>query len=679
MNYKSGHGSRRSIDKMPTPTIHTPLQMGPHLLKKRVVALPVFTGYANPDGSVSALLLNHYTSLAASGVSMVVVANVAVSPGGVTSQYNLRADGDRYIPGLKALAEAIRRQGALACIQLNHAGRFAKTDQPRLASPANASNLAYHVASLKGFMHFFPFEKRFGLTRVFLKQISGWRRVMTKEEVDAVIVKFYQAAQRGHQAGFDMIEIHGANGYLLCEFLSPATNRRSSGFGGALENRAVLPLSVVREIKCNLPDQVPLGFRLLLNEWVPEGIQLKDAIAFARLLERAGISYLSAAAANINSIFSPSVLKKMGRLTYLREEMIQLTGKVTIPTVTSGRVTTPSLADEMLAQSAAHLIGLGRPLRVDVDWLKKTIHPTSSIKQCINCNWCLKNVILKQGFMCRRWPKTVQLKTHLDRMLLTRNYDGLWLIVDGNDLTLFKNSLPELLPVNQGFQWNYSIAVLFLKSPWQVGHSDFTGADFLTWAQQRWDHVGCRTETTASAGKMTHNSWDEVIRAEMKKENHGLVLIGRRPGQPWRERLFYTLRHKVIGLIHPSKRLKQVVVFLDFSDASLLVLAFVQQVFINRPDVNVNFVHALNGHKGSAERRWSRFKGVVGRPHDEPLRLIPSGENTANAIVGEIAADRYGTIIMGKRGLTGIKRMLLGSVSRAVLRKVDTQTLFLVD
>ena len=142
------------------------------------------------------------------------------------------------------LAEAIKRQRTLACIQLNHAGRFAKTDQPLLASPAYGANLAYHVASLKGFMHSFPFEKRFGLTRFFLKQISGWRRAMTREEVDAVIVKFYQAAQRAHQAGFDVVEIHGANGYLLDQFLQTSTNHRTDEYGGSIENRARLMLAV---------------------------------------------------------------------------------------------------------------------------------------------------------------------------------------------------------------------------------------------------------------------------------------------------------------------------------------------------------------------------------------------------------------------------------------------------
>jgi 2,4-dienoyl-CoA reductase (NADPH2) len=178
------------------PTIHTPLQMGPYRLKNRLVALPVFTGYANPDGCVSPLLLTHYTRLAASGVSMVVVANVAVSSDGVTSEFNLRIDADRYVSGLSDLAAAIRDQGALACIQLNHAGRFAKTEQPLLASPADASHLVHHMSALKGFMHAFPFEKRFGLTHFFLKQIAAWHRSMTEAQIDAVITQFGRAAMR---------------------------------------------------------------------------------------------------------------------------------------------------------------------------------------------------------------------------------------------------------------------------------------------------------------------------------------------------------------------------------------------------------------------------------------------------------------------------------------------------
>ena len=158
-----------------------------------------------------------------------------------------------------------------------------------------------------------------------------------------------------------------------------------------------------------------------------------------------------------------------------------------------------------------------------------------------------------------------------------------------------------------------------------------------------------------------------------------MLLIGRNRGQPWRERLLYVLNRKVIGLVGANDNPGNVAVFLDFSDASLLALNFVHRAFMDRPDVRVTFIHATDGRVARVERQWSRLKRVVGLNVDEPLALIGSGEPTGSAIVKEAASGRYGTIVIGKRGLTGIKRLLLGSVSRAVLRKLDNQTLFLVD
>ena len=121
--------------------LFTPFQMGSYVLKNRIVALPVFSGYADTDGRVTDLLLKHYASLAASGVAMVVVANAAVSAEGKTSTHSLRADNEDFIPGLTRLAQVIQHNGALACLQLNHAGQYAQTDQPRLCALPQARHL----------------------------------------------------------------------------------------------------------------------------------------------------------------------------------------------------------------------------------------------------------------------------------------------------------------------------------------------------------------------------------------------------------------------------------------------------------------------------------------------------------------------------------------------------------
>jgi 2,4-dienoyl-CoA reductase-like NADH-dependent reductase (Old Yellow Enzyme family)/nucleotide-binding universal stress UspA family protein len=661
-------------------TIHSPLTIGPYRLRNRLVALPVFTGYAYPDGSVSPLLLSHYTQLAASGVAMVVVANTAVSADGGTSRYNLRIDEERFVPGLETLARAIHGQRALACLQLNHAGRFAKTDQPLLASPVDTSNLVHNISALKDFINSFPFEKRFGLTRLFLKMITAWHRAATDQELDMVITRFGQAARRAQQAGFDMIELHGANGYLLCEFLSPATNKRTSGFGGSFENRMTLPLGVVREIQRTLPAAMPVGFRLLLNEWVPGGIEIEESIALAQALETVGVSYISAASGTFNSIFKPQVVKRMATRAYLRQAMVKLHRQITIPTIISGRVITPSLANELLAQQTADLIGLGRPLRVDLDWVRKSLNRRPKIKLCVNCNFCLKNVILEQGFICRRWTAIERLATELEHLLLTRNYNSLWVICDRNDLERFKAGLPALLPTAPWMQPQQGATVLFLRDETTEGCSSKEKADFITWIQQQAVERGHRMKTPAVKDLMVQGAWDQAVRDETERGNFGMVLIARDRDQLWRRRLLYTLHHKVVGLVSPNARVHHVAVLVDFSAPSLLMLNFLRQAYGNRPEVTMQFIHACDGDRNEPiQRRWAELKKAVDLHIDAPLKLIPSQGNPTAAIIDAIAAGPYGTIVMGKRGLSGIKRLLLGSVSKAVLRNAEDHSLFLVD
>lgn len=664
---------------METPTIQTPLRMGPCFLKNRLVALPVFTGYALPDGRVSALLLRHYTRLAATGVSMVVVANVAVSKDGVTSTYNLRIDDDRYVPGLAELAAAIRDQGALAAIQLNHAGRFAKSDQPLLASPADASHMVHHLSALKGFMHAFPFEKRFGLTRFFVKQISRWRRAMTQAEMDAVIAQFGRAAMRAWEAGFDVIELHGANGYLLCEFLSPATNRRRSALGGSLDARAAFPLAVVGEVIRRLPPSFPLGFRLVLDEYAPDGIKPTEATEVGRLLEKAGVGYLSAAAGTFNSMFRPGVSRKMAGLAYLREEVRRLTAQVAIPTIISGRITTPDLANQLLAQGVAHLIGLGRPLRVDMDWVKKARRAAASIVPCINCNGCLKRVILEQGFVCRCWPKTEQLKIGLEHMLLSRNDGWLWVVTDEEDAALFKAAIPAILPLDRRIGPDPWPTILFLGAGAMSDGALQDRKAFLAWMRRQIRTRGDPQGSMAVVDKRILHDREIEIEVELERRGLGMVLIGHHPGQAWRKRLFFRLHHKVIGQIGTGPGLQRIAVCLDFSDASLLALAFAHRTFMHRQDVTVDVIHVAAAGEKTAARQWPRLKRVAGLNPRVPLTIVPCTGSVADDLLGALAAGRYGTVIMGKRGLSKIKRLLVGSVSRSVLRAIGRRSLFLVD
>jgi 2,4-dienoyl-CoA reductase (NADPH2) len=665
---------------MMTITIHSPLKVGNRRLKNRLIALPVFTGYAYPDGRVSPALIRHYRRLADAGAAVVIVANVAVSPDGVTSRHNLRIDRDAHIPGLQRLAAAIQSGGAHAALQLNHAGRFAKTDQPCMASPVNAANLAYNVAAMKNFMHAFPLEKRFGLTHYFLKQFNSWRRGMTASEIKDCIENFRAAARRARLAGFDMIELHGANGYLLCEFLSPAANRRPSGYGGSFANRTSFPLAVVHAVRTALPVDFPLGYRLLLEEWVPGGVDLEEAIAFARLLEKAGVDYLSAAAGTFNSIFSADVARRMRQPGYLREASTRLTRSVATPTIIAGRVIHPRLANELLQAGAADLVGLGRALRVDPDWIHKSGKPRPAIKICINCNSCLKRVVLEQGFNCRRWPVARQLRTDLDLQLLARDYRALWVIADRQDLARFAANIPLLLAaVRWGARRMPGPTLLFLNGADQGLDRHEHRRNLIAAVRDRVQADGGDPRMVRCVDRTVAANRDLSVRREIQAGHYGQVIIGLNPSEPWRARLLYSEGRKVVGLAGTHPQANRVAVCLDLSATSLLLLALLHQDLHRQTELKLHLIHALTSSPRSAAHRWRQYRRVVGLAGDTELKIIPAGGNVAAALLDEAAAGGCGSIIMGQRGLSGIKRLLLGSTSRAVLKNLDNRTLLLVD
>jgi len=658
------------------PFLFSPLKVGLHQMKNRLVALPVHTGFAHPDGRVSSWMTKFYARLADSGVGMVIVANTAVAPDGMVSRFNLRADKDEFIPGLAGLAKAIKRKGVIACLQLNHAGRFAKTERPLLPSPMSSSNLSFNVESLKGFMEYFPFEKRFNLTRYFIRQVKAWRGAMNTGDRNRVIDDFIGAAFRAYQAGFDMVELHGANGYLLCQYLSPFTNKIASGFGGDFLGRTAFPLAVIKAVKKRLPKNFPLGFRLLLREWVPDGIDLPEALAFAKLLEKEGVAYLSASAGTFNSIFSPAAIKKMNKAAYLRDDVAELKKSVEIPTIISGRITTPSLADKLVRDGTADLIGLGRPLRTDPMWVKKAKDPGRKITPCVNCNWCLKRVILEQGFNCSRWPRLFRERTELEHKLLTRNYKTLWLISDIKDMQTFKFCLPLL--VQDKKESSYP-TILFIREETKDHFLESAQKDFIQWTKNTFEPLGFTDAPLNYVVKKSKANWESAIHHEIIHGNHGQIFIGADKSQLWRKRMLYKERGKVLALLGSNNRQHKVIVPVDLSTATLLVMTFLQKTYIKRKGFSLSFVHVLTGQTGPVEKRWKKMKKIAGFNEKTPLQLILPKTDVVSALTETIQTGKYGTVIMGKRGLVGLKRWLLGSVSSGVLRHLTDQSLFLID
>ncbi|MCU0579272.1 MAG: NADH:flavin oxidoreductase [Desulfobacterota bacterium] len=358
------------------PRLFSPCSLGPLTLKNRITMAPLFLGYGKPTGEVSPLLLDHYREMAASGAALNEVENAAIDPGGLGSPFTLRLDQDRFLPGLKDLASTIKGQGALAALQINHAGRFAWSSEP----------LAPSAVATTG---------------------KVTPRALTTEEIRELIRKFAAAALRAQAAGFDLVELHGGTGYLLSQFLSPRTNRREDAYGGSLENRLRFPLEVIRAVREALGPEFPVGYRFLADEWLPDGLQLAEAREVARRLAETGLVYLSVMGGTYESFFLPERKEQERHQGYMSDLAAAVKSAVSLPVITAGRIQEPGFAEALLVAGKADLIGLARVLLADPLWpIKAGEGRAAEIVSCEPvCSLCFQRVMKGQPVICSQWPK----------------------------------------------------------------------------------------------------------------------------------------------------------------------------------------------------------------------------------------------------------------------------------
>jgi len=352
------------------------IPVGGRELKNRLTMAPLYLGYAGEGGTVSELFIDHYRLMAKSGVAMVVVENAAIDyPTGSGSNRTLRVDTDENLAGLSKLAVVIKGQGAMACLQLNHAGRFAAIANPALAPSA-------------------------------VQTFGRMPRALTKEEMRTIARKFAEAAMRIKKAGFDMVELHGGTGYLLSSFVSPRTNKRDDEYGGSLENRQRFPLEVVKEVKAAVGD-FPVGYRFLADEWLPDGLKLPESVQYAKVLSESGVAYISVMGGTYESFFLPDVIQASRKEGYMADLAAAVKKAVHVPVVTAGRISGGAFAESIIAEGKADLIGLARVLWADPEWPSKVKEGRESeIIHCVpDCDdTCTKLVTKGKVAFCVRWP-----------------------------------------------------------------------------------------------------------------------------------------------------------------------------------------------------------------------------------------------------------------------------------
>ena len=335
-------------------------------LRNRLVMPAMVTNFASEDGAVTKQMIDYYIERARGGAALIIVEMSYPHPTGKGFPCMLGVYNDAFIPGLNELAEAIKSYGACAALQIGHAGRQTRSEI------SGHQILAPSAIPLKGTVEV-PKE-------------------MSTEEIQDIIHAFGTAALRAKMAGFDTVELHGTHGYLLNEFLSPYTNKRTDAYGGSFENRLRFPLEVIQEVRSKAGETYPLIFRLCANEYIEgeEGITLDLARKIAPRLVEAGIDILHITGGMYETrehLVQP-LYYDQGYHVYLAEGIKQVVD--TTPVITAGSITDPHMADKIVEEGKADLIAMGRGLIADPELLKKVEKGgIKDIRRCIRCNECV--------------------------------------------------------------------------------------------------------------------------------------------------------------------------------------------------------------------------------------------------------------------------------------------------
>ena len=344
------------------PRLFEPGRIGNVALKNRIIKAPQHTGLANADGTITERLLRYYKDVAKGGVSMVVVEYAWVDDlYSRASPCQLGISRIDHLPGLSLLCDTIKAQGAAASIQISHAGR----QRFILEQPKAASDVPWPEITAMGCPIPIP---------------------MTIEEIQEVIKAFGAAAKRAQMAGFDMVEIHACHGYLISNFLSPYSNKRTDWYGGEFENRIRLLMNIVKEMQAQVGYDFPIVCRLSGTDYEPDGYPVEETIELAKRLEARGVAAIHMSGGiHHTTIHEVSPMGMPLAYNVFAAEMAKKA--IGVPVIASGSINLPALAESILAEGKGDFIGLGRPLWADNEWpLKAKEGRAEDIRPCIRCN-----------------------------------------------------------------------------------------------------------------------------------------------------------------------------------------------------------------------------------------------------------------------------------------------------
>lgn len=321
------------------------IRIGNMYVNNRLVLPPMETVSGSEKGEVKEETLTYYDNMTKSGlIGLVIVEHSYISPEGKANARQLSIAEDDKVEGLRNLANTIKGNGSKAVIQLSHAGSNGPegVQGTECVGPSPVKN---------------PRKKN-----------DLMPRELTAEEIRALVEKFAEAAKRAKDAGFDGVEIHSAHGYLLNQFLSPLTNKRSDEYGGELMGRIRFHLQVIEAVREKVGEDYPVFMRLGASDDMEGGTRIQDSMEAAKVLVAAGVDVIDITGGMCG--FMGPQFTGQGYFSKWSESIKQV---VDVPVILTGGITEPEAAEKLLEEKKADLIGVGRAILKDHDWPRRAM------------------------------------------------------------------------------------------------------------------------------------------------------------------------------------------------------------------------------------------------------------------------------------------------------------------
>ncbi|MFX0040340.1 MAG: NADH:flavin oxidoreductase [Promethearchaeota archaeon] len=357
---------------MELKTLFSPERIGNVQIKNRIVRSATHMECSEKYGYVSKKLINIYEELASGGTGLIISGFTAVDPGGSASPYQDCLFDDSFIPGQKKLVDAVHEYSEVKiAIQLAHTGRQGNHPKYPVVAPSPI-----------------PF-----------KITGSTPHELTVDEISKLSQKFIDAGRRVFECGYDMIQLHAAHGYFLCNFISPYTNKRKDEYGGSTQKRAKILIDIYNGLRDELGKKFPIMIKLQVEDFIPNGLELDEGLKYVKILSEVGFDAIEPSGGGSEAQILTNKSYPSLRIKSSEEENYFLPHAKEIKKymedsklIVMGGIRNPIFAEKILQEKTADFISLSRPLIYEPDLPNRWYRGDLSPAKCISCNGCFMSM-----------------------------------------------------------------------------------------------------------------------------------------------------------------------------------------------------------------------------------------------------------------------------------------------